>query len=1004
MRLTYFSLFLLAALLLCKNSLFSASFIPDSMQVLAIRVEFQEDNASTTTGNGLFNLSQPSGQFQIDPPPHNRSYFQDHLLFLKNYFLKVSDGKLIINGDVFPQEENASYQLGQPMTFYNPNLSPQENNAGLASLFYDAIRKADEDSDIDFSRYDAFIVFHAGVGKDVNLGFDETPQDIPSLFITSEFFQTYLGITGVLVNNGTMEISSGIIAPETESQEGVDLGLNGILTSNFGSQLGLQDLFSLETRRSGIGRFGLMDVGLFNGDGLLPAVPCAWSRMDAGWAEAIDIYYSREDLLPVAYPVGSQAVKIYRVPINENEYFLVENRYAGTLSLDSLQYTLAQGRLEFPTMREVLMTYLADEVTFSSRGVLTDVRNPDLGLPGNGCLIWHIDENVIQQRRGSNSINADPEHRGVDLEEADGSQDIGQAYDFLSPGYGSEIGYVLDMWYKGNTSPIFKNDFSSNSIPNSRSYFNRANSHIKIFDFSRADSLMTFRVSFDFFQQYFPFGIDPAVYGQVRFMKTSDVDYDGRGELLLATNRGYVLGVSTAHIAQTGDSLMPVVMINEDVPFTPVLFDDHFYAGSVKVKAMIISGVSGRIYGFVFLSDGTVDTLFSPITMSSPPSTHPVAFYESPDSMAKVVWGLEDGTVYQLEFSQSGISSSTEKITDETIRYLHVNAEKQIIVVTASGKIYRDGSFFREYDLPYFTPVGDVAAGLTRNGKFLLFESEPQTFAEEGLYRFDSPMITNPFLKQDNTRPQYFVAGNNRLFSFNYNFTQFSDFPTRLFDPDQDRPLPFSPLFNHFFTDNGKQESGIVVTDPAGLVDGFNLNGERLTDFPVSAGDSIPVPPVITDLDGDGDLELAAVTQKNILYAWDLSSSYEKYGWNQPFYDELNSNRNNNPVTGNSTLPDNTLSTDQLLPEKGVYNWPNPNQDNFTFIRYFLTEAARVNIKVYDLAGDLVTEFQGSGNSGTANEIRWDLGDVQSGVYLARIEARSESRKEVRIIKIAVVK
>jgi hypothetical protein len=87
-----------------------------------------------------------------------------------------------------------------------------------------------------------------------------------------------------------------------------------------------------------------------------------------------------------------------------------------------------------------------------------------------------------------------------------------------------------------------------------------------------------------------------------------------------------------------------------------------------------------------------------------------------------------------------------------------------------------------------------------------------------------------------------------------------------------------------------------------------------------------------------------------------------------------------------------------------VYNWPNPNIDNFTFIRYFLTDEADVTIKIFDMAGDLVDEFTGTGNSGTANELKWDLVDVQSGVYFARVEAQNSQKSEVRIIKIAVIK
>jgi hypothetical protein len=38
------------------------------------------------------------------------------------------------------------------------------------------------------------------------------------------------------------------------------------------------------------------------------------------------------------------------------------------------------------------------------------------------------------------------------------------------------------------------------------------------------------------------------------------------------------------------------------------------------------------------------------------------------------------------------------------------------------------------------------------------------------------------------------------------------------------------------------------------------------------------------------------------------------------------------------------------------------------------------------------------------SEISWDVSNIQSGVYLARVEARGTSKSEAVIIKIAVVK
>ncbi|HQV32916.1 MAG TPA: hypothetical protein PKV71_13610, partial [Calditrichia bacterium] len=450
---------------------------PTTLRILALRVEFQTDANPATTGNGRFDLSFPTDPYQIDPPPHNRTYFNDHFLFARNYFEKASRGNLLIEADVFPRGRDEAYQLSRQMGEYNPNTSPQAINQGVAELLRDAVMAADADPLVDFSRYQAVVVFHAGVGRDINLGFDETPQDIPSLYVTSSFLQENLGIDGIPVDGGAITIRSGVVLPETESQEGLQLGLNGILVSNIGSVLGFSDLFSPSEGSSGIGRFGLMDAGLFNGDGLLPAQPCAWTRLEAGWATSETIYQAQGDQFTVRH-AGSQAgTTVFRLPINEREYFLVENRYAGGVSLDSVQFVLSQNRNEFVSMKEALQTALPGSATFSdSSGVLTDIDLPDRGLPGSGILIWHIDESVIDANRAENRINDDPDHRGVDLEEADGSQDIGESFEIVSGGAGSEIGTLLDFWFADNPADVFVRDpageFSLNSIPDSRSYLN----------------------------------------------------------------------------------------------------------------------------------------------------------------------------------------------------------------------------------------------------------------------------------------------------------------------------------------------------------------------------------------------------------------------------------------------------------------------------------------------------------------------------------------------------
>ena len=87
-----------------------------------------------------------------------------------------------------------------------------------------------------------------------------------------------------------------------------------------------------------------------------------------------------------------------------------------------------------------------------------------------------------------------------------------------------------------------------------------------------------------------------------------------------------------------------------------------------------------------------------------------------------------------------------------------------------------------------------------------------------------------------------------------------------------------------------------------------------------------------------------------------------------------------------------------------MYNWPNPVYGPSTQIRFFTSEDANVTITILDLSGRKITELSGHGTAGLDSEIPWNVSNIQSGVYLARVEARGASRTDVAIIKIAVVK
>ena len=434
------------------------------VRVAAIRISFQEDNNPGTTGNGSFLYSAPidtCGKYTIDPVPHDRSYFESQLLAVSNYFKSVSYNKFGIDMDnsmVYPISEEGSYVLSNQMNYYHPFNQEEIHDERITELFRDAIDIAYTTDSINFSLYDHIVIFHAGIGQDFSLPFlDPTPEDIPSTFVDKEMLDKYLG--------GSIEISNsvidqGIILPETqnhlffEDSENIFLnaeepcdyqyGLTGTFALMLGFAIGLTPLWDTETGQSGIGIFGLMDQGSNNGRGLIPAPPDAWTRKHIGWE------YSTRIIPPASINLPSRSENnIIEIPINDDEYFLIENRtnwYRDKMYIDSTRYNIYENSNRYPPFVEILFdSVLIDQ---DDNGVVTNVYNYDLGLPSSGILIWHIDEVNIDRGINNYSINNDRLNRGIDLEESDGAQDIGFPSIFLFSD--PSAGYFGDMWFKGN--------------------------------------------------------------------------------------------------------------------------------------------------------------------------------------------------------------------------------------------------------------------------------------------------------------------------------------------------------------------------------------------------------------------------------------------------------------------------------------------------------------------------------------------------------------------------
>ncbi len=990
-----------------------------TIRILAVRVDFIEDATGLTTGNGKFQFA-PDSTKTIEVPPHDLTYFEHQLLALSNYFDTVSNGQLLLETDVYPKESHAAFTLANEMTHYSPVGDDALLDQRLAELLRDGFQAADQAGGIDFSQYDVFIMFHAGVGSDFSLDFDPSPQDIPSVFLGTQELRAALGnndptYQGIAVNNGAAFIADGIILPETQSQEGFEIGMLGTMAIMMGNQLGLPILFNPDDGRPGVGVFGLMDQGSGNFFGLVPAEPSAWTKVFLGWEIPVEV--RNADEIQIAAPGAASAPRIYKIPINANEYFLLENRNRDFNSDGIALGTDANGtRIEFH-WDDQGQRLVAD----AAPGVITRVSEYDFGLPGSGILIWHIDESVVAARFAENRINADPEHRGVDLEEADGAQDIGRFYGFLSPGAGAENGVIEDMFWGSNLINICVNHenpsecFANNGVaggaarftpttqPDSRAN-SGANSHISITDFSEPDSVMSFSVRNEILQAGFP----QQAGEEGRFMNSPlmfDLDGDGQMEMVSASNSGTNIYVWRADGSAFLTDLVAAHPSGSTV-FSPA-------AGQANQGTVLAVSTDQDLTVFS-TSDGDGDLLLDGLfrhQSTETITTSPIILEQGQAFQAAV--GTEQGSI--LVADGNGARNDFSNLASGKITGLAAGGNGTLLFTTDAGEIglvdLSAGVVWQKNLADSFESAPVVAdldqngdsnvIAISTSGRVFVFNGDGSDFStDEGGAPFPVDLdASNPSnlaigdLDANGFFDIIFRSG-RRLYAVGHTGVLKDNFPVELPGSSVGTRVPAPVLLDL----DGDSTPEIVVGSGSELV-AFDGSGRSVGEFPLSTGATVNATPFAADTDADGDVELAVASDDGNLYVWNLTAAVfpGSVVWAGLYGDAQRANANF------STLQQSQPGND-LMPERFVYNYPNPTEGSQTTIRYRLNASAQVRIKIYDLVGDFVEEFSGPGAPRTDNEVIWSVADVESGVYLARVEAEGESARDVAIIKIAVVK
>ena len=978
----------------------SVSQAQQSWKILVLRVDFpfEETDEATTSGRGRFDLRSLADalsdyQLPYDVPPHDRSHYEHHMTALARYYATVSEGRIALQAEIFPRVDTLAYTLPTTALRYGNGRTPQEIGNKWRELAADAVALAEADPEGPvFSEYDSYLIIHAGIGH-------ETGQlnDVRSVYLGALDLVQYGG--PIDVDAGNHQIDNLWILPESVDDRG-RAGLNGLLAKFFGHQLGLPGLSNFADGLPAMGGWSLMDVGanrigfvlhdqtqaepsLDFVFGTVPPHPMAWTKARLGWIEPMTV--QRDTTVTILAtdrtPDGTDAVvRIVRVPLSPSESVWLENRQQRSRN----ELDLPAG-VEPPFAGLELGWIEPSEAQFSDRieaaesdslagreaGVWLGADEYDVFIPGSGILMWHVDDAIIGAT--PDGFNNDRERPGLVLKEADGYRDIGN---FFFDRQDLTEGTRTDPFFAGfnveNTAGV--SHLSSDTSPNSR------------------------------------------------------------------TNTGLDSGVEIEVLSAPGDTMRVRVRFKRNAPGWP-----QALAGAQRLQAvgvddgmrLIAEGIEGVV---VFNAAGTAEARLPGSFLAASTET---MFLSTMDGISAT----------ELDGSPRWAVTSTDETSAALLSGALSGTGQALVTVTSTGLRAHnpdDGALLFADDQP---TTGLSAGDLDGDGDADLVAVGPG-----GLRRYEGSVATDLLVENsawlapatgdldaDGDTDVVLVDSQGNLRTVG----QESDVSLSLgagvsaapslVDIDGDGSLEvvvLSAMQIHALTGGGLRAPGFPATIPAhheagefvgeavaGDIDGdgtrdifsaaqngiygFGSDGQFIPGFPLLTPATPTTAPVLTDLNGDGALNVATAAG-DAVHAWRLSSLAGDYssgvvsGWTQAGGSAAGSRTNLAEVVDGPTSP----LTGSLLPENRAYCYPNPVSGAVepATIRFFLARAADVTLSVYDAIGHEMDKIKADDlRGGAENEISWSVAEYASGLYICRLRATGDDgTKAEMMLRMAV--
>jgi len=992
----------------------------DSLKMLVIRVAFQDRD------------------FSMSPqvyPSHDSLYFENELRHLSEYYRGASLNRFRLDSDLYGR----TIRVSRPESYYG--AGSEDYNRRMVEMMMEVVDSTD--SRIDFSEYGTFAIIHAGAGKETDI-FGDSPNQIWSGFIdpdeAAEALSDTLGTPGVptgdTVNGDTFYVDNFLILPETSSQDGMTFGSLGIYAFQMGKRLGMLPMYDSTpsgfTDSQGIGNFGLMSYGLYNALGIIPSFPCGFNRYLMGWVEPVVIRRKGPFELEGINQPAPHGARMARIDIGSAEYFLLVNRDHdpnfngifdfGDLNGDGIpqnEDTLQGAEFDF---------FITQETNPYSTG--EDGRRRY--LTGSGIMIWHVDERVITQALSSGDFPNDNRNlKGVDLEEADGVQDLDR------PGGDFSFGSYYDSFREGN-----RDKFGINTIPSSISN-SGFHTGIEISDISLPDTVMSlyFSSEVNFPVSDYTFGgsvgllspvavagddrvdlVMPASPGMIYLFENAGISgWQTRARLLADFDRaewqgsavaGDLDGLSPVIFAVSVDGELCAVRLSGD-PF-PIDLDGTEgvldLGDSIITLPLMIDLDEDTLSEAVILSSSSDSIYFNVVGADIFGGSHEIgngvlragkdtgcSIFSSP-SAGRIIMdgGPSDGIFCMARYSGGeisaqfwGISVDGAELLKERIIYDSYRTGSEM-PVPSSGDLDGDGS--DEMVVPL-------------NGKGVIFWNPYRN----RLRKFEIAGPLSPAALADvngDGMPETAVRGDEELYLFSGEGILENNWPVIMGEegaiPAED--LPFAQPLIADVDGDGRNE---VVCSAGGGIHAFELEGTITDGFPLpGSGESTPL--IFT---GEGDslhllaagsiLPVTSAGDSSRAVRYSLGEAGPSSGWHMFRNDPGGSSRS----VYQSDAPGPASS---IAGGGSLICYPNPAEGEMLYVRIRLDSPADINISIINMEGEKVVEETArhyySEGSLVPFEKALRIGSLAGGVYICLVEVNTGAGKWRETRKFAIVR